>query len=122
MRKGDIKEMTFSKQLEDIEGLHGIGYGNFNIKLETALEDHIKIRHVIGKIDEMAGLGNYGEPWQFIYIFKEICDYLSVRNIGYDISFKWTKENSLIFNLKCLLLMIVNWGVLKTYRQGRLWR
>ena len=107
--------MSFSEHAQDTQSLHSVTYGCFVAVLTPALEDEMKIRYVFGKLDYLTGLRNRGKPIQFLYIFKEFCDYLNCRKIPYRLSFRWTLNNHLLFNLKCLAYLLVNISWLKTF-------
>lgn len=107
--------MTFSEQVNEVKNLSSVTYGCFVAKFTPPLENEMKIRHIFGKMDQIVAYGNYGTPIQFLYVFKEFCDYLNGRQIPYCLRFTWVRKNNLWFNIKCLLYLLVNVNWLKTF-------
>lgn len=102
----EVLIMTFTEQVGKIKRLNEIGYGCFNIVLKPPIEEKMCLRHISGKMDYLSSFGNRGSPEQFLYLFKELCDYLDNRNINYRLKYKWTSQNSIRFNLECLYLFL----------------
>lgn len=111
-----INNMSFSEQINDVKSIQCCNYGCFKIKFISNVDNSMHLRHIFNKIDVISEYGNYGTPKQFLYVFKEMCDYFNIREIKYKLGFKWTKENNVWFNIKCFFYFITNIGWLKDFK------
>lgn len=104
---GTIKarDMDLEKRILDCTCINALRYGSFTLVCDPPITDLIKIKHIAAKLNAVQVYGNYGSASQFFRIFMELCDYIATRNITFTVGFKWVKENSTMFNLRCLQLV-----------------
>ena len=58
------------------------------------------------KISKLCEIGDCMTPRQWLNIVDDMCDYLRMCGLEYSLQYIYTDYSTMLFNLKCLFLML----------------